>query len=306
LKTPVAVLSPTLNILARKLSSLPEATWKPAIERAQRNLERILEIQYGVDDIMQKKHYKTHEFLSLILDECADELEALIAEEVGEGRVIERVRQRIEAIFGPKEAIPEEILLDKYVAERLKILKPAFSHRKVKVLRRLKRAHPIYIPIDPLEKVVDGLVKNAVENTPDGGKIELLVRPKKNGTELVVRDYGVGITAENRRRIFEGFFTTQETLDYSSKAPFDFNAGGKGADLLRMKIFSERYDFKIEMTSSRCRFIPKSGDLCPGDIQKCGFCEKNEDCYLSGGTTFSVYFPPVPQRASEKRRRTKK
>jgi PAS domain S-box-containing protein len=300
LKTPVAVLSPTLNILAKKLAGLPEETWKPAVERAQRNLERILEIQYGVDDIMQKKQYKTHEFLSRILDECADELEALIAEAVGEGPVIDRVRQRVEKIFGPKAAVSEEIRLDKYVRERLKALKPAFSHRKVKVLSRLKPARPVYIPVDPLEKVVNGLVKNAVENTPDGGKIEVRVHEKKKGTELVVRDFGVGITAENRRRIFEGFFTTQETLDYSSKTPFDFNAGGKGADLLRMKIFSERYHFKIDMTSSRCGFIPKSSDLCPGSIKKCRFCKKYEDCYQSGGTTFSVYFPPVPSKKIRK------
>ena len=34
--------------------------------------------------------------------------------------------------------------------------------------------------------------------------------------------------------ISEGFFTTQDTMAYSSKKPFDFNAGGKGADLLRI------------------------------------------------------------------------
>ena len=294
LKTPVAVLSPTLNILARKLAGLPEETWKPAIERAQRNLERILEIQYGVDDIMQKKSYKAHEFLSLMLDECADELEALIAEEVGEGPVIHRVRQRVEEIFGPKDAVPETVILGEFVKKRLKALKSAFIHRKVEIISRLEPVQAIFMPLDPLRKVFDGLLKNAIENTPDEGKIEVLVHKKKKGTELVVRDYGVGITAENRRRIFEGFFTTQETLDYSSKNPFDFNAGGKGADLLRMKIFSERYNFKIDMRSSRCRFIPKSSDVCPGNINECRFCNNDEDCYQSGGTTFSVYFPPAP------------
>jgi light-regulated signal transduction histidine kinase (bacteriophytochrome) len=153
---------------------------------------------------------------------------------------------------------------------------------------------PIYLPPDVLQKVVDGLIKNAVENTPDEGKIEVFVRRKDKGALLVVRDYGVGITEENQGQIFKGFFSTLNTMDYSTKMPFDFNAGGKGADLLRMKIFSERYHFNIEMTSSRCQFIPQEEDICPGRIDACAFCTRVEDCYNSGGTTFSLYFPPAP------------
>jgi GAF domain-containing protein len=293
IKTPVAVLSPTLNILAKKLKSLPEETWKPALERGQRNLDRILEIQYGVDDIMQDRHYKTYDTFSLMFNECADELEALIAEEVGEGKVIERVRKRIDEIFGPKDVIPEKMLLTEYVQERLKDLKSLSSHRKLEIISRLEPAPPIYIPRDPLKKVIDGIVKNAIENTPDEGKIEVSVHKKEKGAEWVVRDYGVGITKDHQRRIFEGFFATQETLDYSSKTPFDFNAGGKGSDLLRMKIFSKRYGFKVDMVSSRCRFIPKASDVCPGRISECKFCTNKEDCYNSGGTTFSLHFPPA-------------
>ncbi len=66
-------------------------------------------------------------------------------------------------------------------------------------------------------------------------------------------------------------------------------AGGRGADLLRMKIFSERYDFRIDMKSSRCGFIPQTSDICPGRISECDFCETEEDCYQSGGTTFSIF-----------------
>ncbi len=135
-------------------------------------------------------------------------------------------------------------------------------------------------------------IENAIENTPDEGKIEVVVKPAGEGTLLAVRDYGVGITRENQTRIFEGFFATQETMNYSSKNPFDFNAGGKGADLLRMKIFSERYGFKIELTSSRCRLIPKDADTCPGRISQCPRCQKGRTCHQTVATIFSLYFPP--------------
>ena len=144
-----------------------------------------------------------------------------------------------------------------------------------------------------LQKVIDGLIKNAVENTPDEGKIEVAVQKKGEGTLLLIHDYGVGIPEEARRRIFEGFFSTRDTMAYSSKRPFDFNAGGKGADLLRMKIFSERYHFRIDMASTRCRHLPGETDVCPGRIGECPFCSQIQDCHESGGTVFSIYFPPA-------------
>ena len=145
-----------------------------------------------------------------------------------------------------------------YLPQRIEALKARFTHREVEIVSDLEEGAPfIRISADVFQKVVDGLIRNAVENTPDEGKIEIKVRKRGN------------ITAENQKHIFEGFFVTRDTMAYSSQRPFDFNAGGKGADLLRMKIFSERYNFKINMTSSRCQFIPQDSDICTGKISRC-------------------------------------
>jgi len=265
---------------------------KPTIERAQRNLARILEIQYEVEDIMQNKEYRAHSLLTILLDQCTDELEALVAEEVGDSPIVERIRARIDEIYGPKVSETAMIQLDEFVKERLASLKPLFSHRRVDIMTHLGPAPDICVPEDVMQKVFDGLLRNAIENTPDEGEVEVRVQKKGEGSELVVHDYGIGITEEYQRRIFEGFFTTQETMDYSSKRPFEFNAGGKGADLLRMKIFSERYGFRIDMESTRCPQLPKESDRCPGKISDCSFCKEGHGCHQSGGTTFTLYFPP--------------
>ncbi len=291
LKTPLSVLSASLNTLAKRLSPLPEETWEPTIDRCQRNLERILEIHCEVEDIMRDRYYNTHHLLSWLLEECSDELVSLVAEEVGERPLVDRIRRRIDEIFGPKESLLQEVSLHRFLSKTLEEIKPLFSHRQVEPITFFEPGPPIKMPVEPLKKVVVGLIKNAVENTPDEGKIQIFLWRRGKGAELLVRDYGVGITPGNQRRIFEGFFATQETMDYSSKRPFDFNAGGKGADLLRMKIFSERYHFKLGMVSSRCGHIPADKDLCPGKISKCGFCRRKEDCYLSGGTTFNAFIP---------------
>jgi len=206
LKTPISVLSGSLELLTMKLENLSEDTWKRTMERAKRNLKRIMDIQDEADDIMRDKQYETQELISAILDQCSDELEILLAQEVGEKPVIESIRKRVDEIFGPKDVVPEKILLHEYIGNRIEELKPMFSHREVEIICNLEPTPPVYMPRDPLQKIVDGLIKNAIENTPDEGKIEIVVRKEEKGTELVVHDYGVGITVENQGRIFEGFF----------------------------------------------------------------------------------------------------
>jgi PAS domain S-box-containing protein len=294
LKTPVSVLLASLSILARRMEDLPEESWKPTFERARRNLDRILGIQYEVEDIMEGRHFKHQDLLKILLDQCADELESMVAQETGEGPIVERISKKIDELYGPKEFKVSEFSLDRFVVWRLEQLKPDFDHRDVEISTRLEPVPHICVPENVLAKVIDGLIRNAVEATPDEGRIEVTVQKKGDGAELIVYDCGVGITDENQRRIFEGFFMTQDTMAYSSRRPFDFNAGGKGADLLRMKIFSERFNFKIEVSSSRCRHIPMDTDQCPGRISKCEFCEQRTDCFGSGGTAFHVYFPPAP------------
>jgi len=293
LKTPVAIVSSSLNLLIKRLAALPEATWRPTLDRIKRNLERILEIQYEVDDIMEDKQQRTHGLLTLLLDQCIEEISSLAAEEIGREPIFQKIKDHLDKAFGPREADPQVLQMDQEVRKRLDAIRPLHSHRDVTLSTRLDASPAVYLPPEVLQKVIDGLVRNAIENTPDEGKIEVAVHPQGEGTLLIVRDYGVGIPEGAQKRIFEGFFTTRDTLAYSSKRPFDFNAGGKGADLLRMKIFSERYRFRIDMASTRCTHLPKETDVCPGRIRQCALCSKIEDCHQSGGTIFTVYFPPA-------------
>ncbi|MBW1780826.1 MAG: PAS domain S-box protein [Deltaproteobacteria bacterium] len=299
LKTPVSILLASLKMLARKLEALPEKEWKETFERACRNLERILDIQYQVGDIMRDPEYRIYSMLSFLLDQCSDQLETLLAEKTGEGDIVHWIRERIDEEFGPRESRLDEIPLATFLKERIEVLKPKFSSRKVDIMTHLEEAPAVCIPSQVLQKVVDGLIRNAVENTPDLGKIEICVAAKGKGAELTVKDSGIGITPEDRKRIFEGFFPTQETMNYSSKRPYAFNAGGKGADLLRMKVFSERYGFHMDMESHRCRFIPQKDQICPGSINRCEHCKDTTDCYHSGGTTFRLFFPPIPEKGCE-------
>jgi PAS domain S-box-containing protein len=293
LKTPVSILAASLSILKKRLAGLGDQNWDAILDRAQRNLDRLLEMQYEIEDILREKDYKTYYLLSSLLDACADELEVLVTENLEEQNIIQRLRKRIEEIFGPHETKAEIVRLDRFVEKKLQALRTRFAHRQCEVVTRISDVSAIWIPPDVLGKILEGLVRNAVENTPDDGKIVVSVRYGEIGPELEVKDTGIGISEENQRLIFENYFTAYDTMQYSSRNPYDFGAGGKGFDLLRMKIFSERYHFKLKMSSRRCRHLSEDSDSCSGKIEDCKTVMQMEECRESGGTTVTVQFYPA-------------
>ncbi len=299
LKTPISILTASLSLLRKKLAGLEDRNWDSILQRAQRNLDRLLEMQYQIEDILREKDYKTYYMLSTLLDACADELEVLVSEELEEKDIIRRLRQRIEELFGRHDTHSEVIALDQFVAKKIKELEPRFAHRKCGVKTRISEVPAIWLPSDVLGKIVEGLVRNAIENTPDSGEIIVSVRNGEIGPELEIKDTGVGISEENQRLIFENYFTTYDTMQYSSRQPYDFGAGGKGFDLLRMRIFSERYHFRLNLSSQRCSFLSQESDSCSGVIEDCVPIRQLQDCRDSGGTTVSVQFYPADRFSKE-------
>ncbi len=300
LKTPISILAASLSLLRKKLIGLEDRNWDSILDRAQRNLDRLLEMQYQIEDILREKDYKTYYMLSSLLDACADELEVLVSEELGEKDIIQRLRQRIEELFGRHDTHPEVITLDDFVEKKIRALEPRFAHRKCRIKTRISAVPPIWMPADVIDKIVEGLVRNAIENTPDSGEITVSVRNGEIGPELEIRDTGVGISEENQRLIFENYFTTYDTMQYSSRQPYDFGAGGKGFDLLRLRIFSERYHFKLNLSSQQCNRMAQHSDICPGKIEDCAQSRQNHNCRDSGGTTVTVQFFPADRFAPVK------
>lgn len=293
LKTPLSVLSASMELLRKKIPDNTDVGVNRILERAERNLQRILDMQYQIQDILREKDYRTHHLMSDLLDGATDFLEAFAEAEPGGENLAAALRRHIDSLFGPTEATSEEIHLDRFAAELIDNLRSKFGHRKCRLKAHFEKVPPILIPMDVLSKIIVGLVRNAVENTPDGGLIEVTVRNHATGPQFEVKDYGVGISEENQRLIFENYFTSYDIMSYASRRPYDFNAGGKGFDLLRMKIFSERYNFNIRMDSKRCPHIPEDSERAPGDIDACEHCDSDVDCLESGGTTMTVTFPAI-------------
>jgi len=146
--------------------------------------------------------------------------------------------------------------------------------------------------IDPyvMSLAVRTFLKNAFENTPDEGNVTITVVYSHLQLSVEVSDRGIGIPLSDQAFIFDAFYNTQSTEDYASKSPFQFNAGGKGLELFRLKVLSESGRFDVYFTSRRCQYIPLNTDLCPGRISLCPHISSAEECGKSGGSVFGIRF----------------
>jgi signal transduction histidine kinase len=206
-------------------------------------------------------------------------------------RLLEIQQETDEIIRSYQKLEEEPISLFPFAEQTLEKVKQAASHREIHFHLEGQKDLSLLLAPKILKDLLEGLLKNAIENTPDEGMIRIVIEQKAQWILLKVLDFGIGITKENQRYLFDGLFHTQDTERYASKKPYDFNAGGKGLDLLKMKVYGQRLGFDISVGSQRCIHLPTDQDLCPGRISLCSHCQETGDCFTSGGSTFCLSFP---------------
>jgi len=300
IKTPLSILSGVLRQVADKAAIGDLSKLEKALLRGERNVKRLKALQEQIDDILQCQKIDTvptpdvsqsaFHLLEEIFDEEADRYP----------EILHAVGERLAAFKKSSEFTAEEIHLSTFVKGICERAKAAVDSRKLCLIQALDEDVVIRTDWNVLDKVCTGLLKNAIENTPDEGTIEVTLEKRTDETRITFKDHGVGITGANQKMIFGGFFHTQPTDLYSSKKPYCFNAGGTGADLLRIKSLSNRLGFKVEFSSRRCPFLPRDSDFCPGKISDCRFIESKSECQANSGSTFVVRFPASPGATATK------
>jgi signal transduction histidine kinase len=266
LKTPLAVVQGNIRLIKRKTQiQSPPPIREEVFESLEKNLNRLSAIQQETDQIMRSYQ----------------ELEG---------------RHRLEESDYSQPSSLERIDLYPFTEQILENVKKQAIRREIQF--DLEGDKDLNVLMDPkmLEDILVGLLKNAIENTPDEGIIRIVLERKAQWLLLKVQDFGIGITDENQRRLFDGLFHTLDTDLYTSKRPYDFGAGGKGLDLLRMRVYGQRFGFDISVGSQPCIYLPTDRDLCPGRISTCPHCKKPEDCLNSGGSTFCLSFTIIDRQ----------
>lgn len=286
LKTPLAIADATLR-------RIKDAQYETFVRRIDRCLARLREIQQEVGDIVRRGSTNDGGRSGLsALEQTAMFLEMVAERDSSCVHSVQTLKDEIESLFPKAEVMPEPLHIVGQLQALGDVVRAKAGHRSVIFSVSHEDNLRVWIDKTAFGNVLMALVKNAIEATPDGGRVSVRARMEGNRVEIAVEDTGVGITEESRKEIFGGFYHANDTQVYSTKEPFDFGAGGKGLDLLRVRLLSTVYRFDIECESRRCRFLPDEKTLCPGSVEKCTHAKTPEECAAAGGTTFRLLFRP--------------
>ena len=100
---------------------------------------------------------------------------------------------------------------------------------------------PVLGDPDKVGRVLINLVDNAVKYSPDGGRVEVSVRPLGSHVRFTVTDEGLGIPPPEQRRIFEKFYRLDPNMTRG--------VGGTGLGLYICRELVRRMDGRIWVTS---------------------------------------------------------
>lgn len=280
-----------LSIAAASLRSLETPQNRKTLDRIRRNLKRLQDIQMDVEDIVRAEGADREHGFKPCVEQTLDLLHVLAEEDPAQVNALKTVEKMVAAHlpFGDIDLKASRL---KPVIERVAAMIPELSsHRNLDLKVEIREDPCARIDEAVVEKTLLSLLKNAVENTPDGGTITISLGPSPTGVEVAVRDTGVGITEESQKQIFGGFYHARETDFYSTKRPFDFDAGGKGLELLKVRMFADAYQFRVLCESTRCVHLSGEDATCPGVISECSHVRDAAECARAGGTVFTLVFP---------------
>jgi PAS domain S-box-containing protein len=123
-------------------------------------------------------------------------------------RLQDFARQRAVSPLAPMD-------LAQAVQEALELTRPRWQDelqqrgKTIAIHAALGDLPPILGHAPEIREVLTNLIFNAVDAMPDGGRLTLAGAATPTGITLALRDTGVGMTEDVRRKIFEPFFTTK-------------------------------------------------------------------------------------------------
>ncbi len=110
----------------------------------------------------------------------------------------------------PQKPLFKVVDLGKTIEESVFMLMPLVEARSIRLSRGAACRAQISGDSELLKQVFLNILLNAIQVTPEGGKIEVVMRIEEGYAVVEVNDEGEGIRHENLERIFDPFFSTKE------------------------------------------------------------------------------------------------
>ncbi len=130
--------------------------------------------------------------------------------------------------------------------------KSIIEQRNLKVIFDQSEWPPqVHADASLLELALSNLFGNAIKYTPDGREIILKSKIEDEKVQISIQDKGIGINADDQKRIFDRFYSAGDTqLHSTSKTAF--RGGGLGLGLAICRGIIEAHHGKIWVESEGC------------------------------------------------------
>lgn len=137
------------------------------------------------------------------------------------------------------DTVMEPVPLTTLIQERMAELAPLASERRIEL--EFYSDNEIWMTgvRERLMSLIDNVIENAVKYSPEGGRVEVVVRSIEKFTQLRVSDAGPGILPELRERVFDRFFRDPNQIQT-----------GSGLGLAIVKAVAQQHNSSVCLSTS--------------------------------------------------------
>jgi signal transduction histidine kinase len=127
---------------------------------------------------------------------------------LGQSRKVGRLAQELFELArlecGAVRPEPERFSLAELVQDVLQKFELPAQQRRLRLVADIAPALPrVEADLGMMERVLTNLLDNAVRHTPEGGTVEVRLRPEPAGVEVLVSDSGPGVTPALQQHLFQ-------------------------------------------------------------------------------------------------------
>jgi two-component system sensor histidine kinase SenX3 len=137
---------------------------------------------------------------------------------------------------------PEPVAVDRILNEVIDRSRTPAAVKNIEVLVSGARGLTAYGNEGQLVTAVANLVENAINYSPEGTRVDVVVHDEDAAVQIVVRDEGIGIEPRDLGRIFERFYRSDRARSRAT--------GGTGLGLAIVKHIATNHGGRVEVAST--------------------------------------------------------
>jgi DNA-binding response OmpR family regulator len=178
LTTPLAIISWIFKRLSKEIEKNNNPKMQKHIERGIRNVDRLFDLKGKIDDIINQKPVQEESSIVSVVEHALYIVEKLKEEKqlYTSGDLLDDISTYIESLYCLDGIHMENIILPDFLHELCDEAISFMGDRELEIIKSFEKDIALLMDRNILKKTCSGLLKNAIENTPDEGKIEIMAK----------------------------------------------------------------------------------------------------------------------------------